>query len=103
MKHRLIMALAVTVLLAAGGVVTASAQGTQQERMKLCNTQANAHHLIGSDRMQFMSTCLSKRGREHMQMNTQQQKMKSCNADANVKGLKGAARKRYMSACLRGK
>lgn len=104
MKHRLITALALTTLLAVGGVVTVNAQGSQQEKMKLCNTQANARHMMGRDRMQFMSGCLSKGGGKHMgMMNMQQRKMKTCSADAKEKGLKGAARKRYMSGCLKGK
>jgi hypothetical protein len=102
MKHRLITALAVAALLTVGGrAVTVSAQGSQQDRMKLCNTQASARHLMGGERRRFMSTCLSKRPRRHMAMNTQQRKMKACSAGAKSKGMKGAARKRYMSECLR--
>ncbi len=102
MKHPLITALALAALLTAGGkAVTVSAQGTQQERMKLCNTQAGARHLMGGERRRFMSTCLSKRRTGHMAMNTQQRKMKECSAGAKAKGLKGTARKRYMSECLR--
>jgi psiF repeat-containing protein len=103
MNHRLIPALALGALLAVGGAVTVSAQGTQQDRMRLCNTDANARHLMGADRRQFMSTCLSKRGREHMTMNRQQRKMKDCSAEAKAKGFKGAARKMYMSDCLKGR
>lgn len=107
MHHRLIPALALGALLAVGGALTVSAQGTQQgtqqDRMRLCNTDANARHLMGTDRRQFMSTCLSKRGREHMTMNRQQRKMKDCSAQAQAKGFKGAARKLYMSDCLKGR
>lgn len=103
MNHRLIPALALGALLAVGGAVTVSAQGTQQDRMRMCNTDASARHLMGADRRQFMSTCLSKQGREHMTMNRQQRKMKDCSADAKGKGLKGADRKRYMSDCLKGR
>lgn len=102
MKHPVITALALAALLAVGsGTVTVSAQGTQQERMKLCNSQASGRHLMGGDRRRFMSTCLSKRHKGHMAMNTQQRKMKDCSAGAKARGLKGAARKRYMSGCLR--
>ncbi len=102
MKHPLITALALAALLTAGsGVVTVRAQGTQQERMRLCNSQASARHLMGGDRRRFMSTCLSKRHKGHMAMNTQQRKMKVCSAGAKSRELKGAARKRYMSNCLR--
>jgi hypothetical protein len=103
MNHRLFPALALGALLAVGGAVTVSAQGTQQDRMRLCNTDANARHLMGADRRQFMSTCLSKRGREHMTNNRQQRKMTDCSAKAKAKGLKGAARKHYMSDCLRAR
>jgi hypothetical protein len=104
MNHRLIPALALGALLAIGGAaVTVSAQGTQQQKMKLCNTDANARHLMGTERRQFMSTCLSKRGRQHTTLNGQQQKMKDCSAAAKAKEFKGAARKRYMSGCLKGR
>lgn len=103
MKHQLITALILAALLGAGGSVTASAQGTQQEKMRLCNTQANARHLMGTDRREFMSGCLSNRGSEHRSMNSQQRRMKSCSADAKSKGMKGAARKHYMSECLKGR
>jgi hypothetical protein len=103
MNHRLFPALALGALLAVGGAVTVSAQGTQQERMRLCNTDANARHLMGTNRRQFMSTCLSHRGAEHRASNSQQRKMKACSAEAKTKGLKGAARRRYMSDCLRGR
>lgn len=104
MNLRMIPALALGALLAVGAVAPVSAQGTQQERMKLCNTQANARHLMGADRRQYMSTCLSGRGgREPMGMNSQQRKMKACSAEAKGKGLMGAARKRFMSECLRGR
>ncbi len=104
MNHRLFPALALGALLAVGGAVTVSAQGTQQQaRMRLCNTHANARHLMGADRRQFMSTCLSKRGRKHMTMNRQQRRMKDCSAAAKAKGFRGAARKRYMSDCLKGR
>ena len=102
MKHPLVTALALAALLAMGsGVVTVSAQGTQQQRMRLCNSQASARHLMGAGRRRFMSTCLSRRHEGPRAMNTQQRKMKDCNAGAKASGLKGAARKRYMSECLR--
>jgi len=103
MKHPLITALALAALLAGGGAVPARAQGPQQERMKMCNTQANARHLMGGQRRQYMSTCLSRRGGGHMSMNSQQRRMRACSADAKSRGLKGAARKRYMSDCLKGR
>jgi hypothetical protein len=103
MNHRLIPVLALGALLAVGGAVTVSAQGTQQQRMRLCNTDANARHLMGAHRREFMSTCLSRRGREHMTTNSQQRKMKACSAEAKTRGLRGAARKRYLSDCLKGR
>lgn len=103
MNRRIVPTLALGALLAIGGAVTVSAQGTQQDRMRLCNTDANARHLMGTDRRQFMSTCLSKRGRDHMMMNRQQRKMKDCSAAAKAKALNGAARRHYMSDCLKGR
>ena len=103
MNHHLIAVLALGGLLAVGGVATVGAQGTQQDRMRLCNTDANARHLMGANRQQFMSTCLSRREREHKSMNSQQRKMKDCSATAKAKRFTGAARKRYMSDCLKGR
>lgn len=103
MKHPLITALALAALLAGGGAVTVKAQGPQQDRMRMCNAQANVRHLMGGQRRQYMSTCLSKGGGGHMAMNPQRRRMSACNANAKTRGLKGAARKRYMSDCLKGR
>ena len=97
MKSRHIPVLAVTALLALGTAVT-SAQTPQQTRMKQCNMDASAKHLMGSDRQEFMRACLSGK---HMMLNRQQQRMSDCNARAKAKGLSGGLRKSFMSSCLR--
>lgn len=103
MKHRRITALALAALLALSATFTVSAQGTQQEKMKQCNIEANARHLAGNERRQYMKVCLSAAGKPHKALNAQQQRMKFCNAQANVKGLKGAERKQFMSSCLKSR
>ena len=95
-KYRHIPILAVAALLALGTAVT-SAQTPQQMRMKQCNMDASAQHLMGSRRQAFMRACLSGK---HM-INRQQQRMRDCNAQAKVKGLSGGRRKTFMSNCLR--
>lgn len=97
MKYRHISALTVAVLLALGATVT-SAQTPQQMRMRQCNVEASARHLMGSRRQAYMRTCLQGR---HATLTAQQQKMRFCNAQAKAKGLMGARRSSFMSSCLR--
>lgn len=97
MRYRHIPALAVAALLALGTAVT-NAQTPQQMRMKQCNFDASAKHLMGSSRQAFMRACLAGR---HTMLNRQQQRMRDCNAQARVKGLSGDRRKSFMSSCLR--
>ena len=68
------------------------AQNAQQERMKVCNTQAAGKK--GDERKKFMSECLSKK------KVSQQEKMKACNIKAGE--MKGDERKKFMSECLKG-
>jgi hypothetical protein len=67
----------------------------QQEKMKVCNTQAGDKK--GDERKAFMSECL-KVGAPAAPM-TQQEKMKACNTKAGEK--KGDERKTFMSECLK--
>jgi hypothetical protein len=69
--------------------------GSQQDRMKDCNTKAA--DMKGDARKAFMKKCLSGASAAG---NTQQQKMKSCNAEAKAKTLSGDERKKFMSECL---
>ncbi|HVS76381.1 MAG TPA: PsiF family protein [Steroidobacteraceae bacterium] len=102
MSDRRITALALAALLALGsGASALHAQGSQQKRMTTCNSAANARHLMGSERRDFMRSCLSGPGHRQAKLTAQQRKMRTCNAAANAKGLKGAERKRYMSTCLK--
>jgi hypothetical protein len=82
--------------------LSAAAQNAQQDKMKICNTQAKAQSLSGDARKSFMKTCLSAQPATEPKLNSQQQKMKQCNADAKTKGLSGAERKSFMSTCLKG-
>jgi hypothetical protein len=74
--------------------------GSQQEKMKTCNAEANQKGLKGTDRQAFMKTCLSAAAATHT---SQQEKMKQCNSDATAQHLKGDQRKQFMSTCLKGK
>ena len=96
MSYRHISVLAVTALLALGAAVT-SAQ-SPQARMKQCNIEASARHLMGHRRQEFMRTCLKSR---HAALTAQQERMRRCNAQAKAKGLSGARRSSFMSSCLR--
>jgi hypothetical protein len=102
MSDRRITALALAALLALGaGSAGTHAQTSQQRKMTTCNAEANAKHLMGSGRQEFMRGCLSGPGHRHTALTAQQRKMKTCNAEASAKGLKGVARRRYMSMCLK--
>jgi psiF repeat len=68
-----------------------AADNAQQERMKLCNTEAADKQ--GDERKKFMSSCLSAKKL------TQQEKMKNCNVKAV--DMKGDDRKTFMSECLK--
>ena len=96
-----IPALTVAAILGLGTAVTAGAQNSQQMMMQHCNAEASSRHLMGSDRKDFMRTCLRSPTKRHLTLNSQQQRMRSCSAQAKSKGLTGSDRKRFMSSCLR--
>jgi len=100
MKHVVLGAFLVTVLLAPG---VARATNAQQQKMKDCNTQATSQKLTGPDREKFMSQCLKAGGNGGAQLTAQQQKMKDCNAQATQQHKTGKDRKTFMSSCLSGK
>jgi hypothetical protein len=74
----------------------------QQNKMKMCNDQANARGLgegKGEERQAFMKECLSAKTPKSGKT-AQQEKMKACNTEAGEKKLKGDERKKFMSTCL---
>src|SRR6266536_2016799 len=77
-------------------------RASQQERMKICNTEAGAKNLAGDTRGTCMSTRLSGRTAVEPAVNSQQQKMKDCNVRAGEQKLTGDARRTFMSSCLKG-
>ncbi|NGZ04166.1 MAG: phosphate starvation-inducible protein PsiF [Nitrospira sp. WS238] len=91
-------------VLSLGGTPYALGAPAQQNKMKVCNDQANTKGLgegKGEERRAFMKECLSAKsekgggGKE-----SQQNKMKTCNKEAAAKELTGDARKKFMSNCL---
>ncbi|MBW8075672.1 MULTISPECIES: PsiF family protein [Metallibacterium] len=127
MQIRLIGALALTSLLAAG-VASAATPGkpmtTSQQRMAECSHQSKG--MKGAAHKKFMSECMKGQaaapmaaskpmmaghemakpmmGGKHMMSGKamQQEKMKDCSAEAKTKKLSGTARKTFMSTCLKG-
>jgi hypothetical protein len=84
---------------------TISYAGAQQNKMKACNSEADAKGLSGEgkgeERKAFMKECLSaKAPAKAAAAKNQQEKMKSCNKEAKAKNLKGDERKSFMSTCL---
>ena len=99
-SRKCILLIAATVAL--GLATLAPASNAQQQKMTTCNAQAKAKSLSGSERSQFMKSCLRASGGHSHAMNSQQMKMKTCSADAKAKALKGSARRSFMSTCLKG-
>lgn len=91
----------IAAMAALGFVTVAPANNAQQQKMTMCNAQAKAKSLSGSERNQFMKGCLRASGDHSRSMNSQQMKMKACNADAKAKALKGNARRSFMASCLK--
>jgi hypothetical protein len=87
-------AFAATSAAPAGDASGAKPMSKQQGRMADCNATAKEKALKGSERKQFMSSCLSDKKKG------QQDKMTTCNKDAKDKALKGDERKEFMSSCL---
>ena len=116
MQIRLIGALALTSLLAAGvasATTPSKPMTTSQQRMAECSHQSKG--MKGTAHKKFMSECMKGHaaapmaGAKHemakpmMGSKTmQQEKMKACSAEAKTKKLSGAARKTFMSSCLKG-
>lgn len=93
--------LLIAALAALGFATVAPANNAQQQKMTMCNSQAKAKSLTGSERSQFMKSCLHTSGNPAHAMNRQQMKMKACNADAKAKALKGSERRSFMASCLK--
>ena len=121
MQIRLIGALALTSLLAAGvasATTPSKPMTTSQQRMAECSHQSKG--MKSAAHKKFMSECMKGHaaapmaGAKHemakhemakpmMGSKTmQQEKMKACSAEAKTKKLSGAARKTFMSSCLKG-
>jgi hypothetical protein len=84
---------------AALAAAPAMAAGTQQERMKACNTEAADKK--GDERKAFMKQCLSDKAAAAKSARTaQQEKMKACNVTAKKDKLAGDKRKAFMKDCL---
>ncbi|MEO8039239.1 MAG: PsiF family protein [Betaproteobacteria bacterium] len=71
----------------------------QQEKMKLCSTEAKTRSLKGDDRRAFMSQCLAATAEEKQARQAQLEKSKACVAEAKSKALKGEARKKFVNEC----
>ena len=91
-------------VLGLGWTPFAMAAPAQQNKMKVCNEQANAKGLgegKGEERKAFMKECLSAKSEKSAGgKESQQNKMKACNKEASEKNLKGDDRKQFMSECL---
>jgi hypothetical protein len=70
-----------------------------QQRMKSCNTQAQAKGLDGAERSRFITACLN--GDGHARQQTPRERLHDeCNERA--RGLEGAERRGFMTQCEKG-
>jgi hypothetical protein len=89
---------ATALMLAATGAAARELTPAQQ-RMKACNTQAQANRLEGAMRSRFMTTCLNGDGHER-ELTPRQRLHEECNARA--RGLVGAERRGFTTQCEKG-
>jgi hypothetical protein len=98
MLKEVVIAVSLTLPLAALAADEKKELTPQQQKMATCNKQAGEKKLAGEERKKFMSTCLSGDSKKM----TQQEKMTQCNKEAGEKKLAGEERKKFMSSCLSG-
>lgn len=72
----------------------------QQQRMRVCNTQADGKQLKGGERNHFIRACLKGGGNGH-RMTPRQKQNQACNEQAKKQGLQGAERRGFMSECTK--
>jgi psiF repeat len=89
----LALAFAATASFAASHAAAAPAKTPQQEKMAMCNKDAEGKK--GDERKTFMKGCL---GAKSTAAGNQREKMKMCNKDAT--GKAGDERKMFMKDCL---
>src|SRR5579864_1451627 len=80
---------------------SAAAQGgSQQDKMKACNTLADNKGLKGDDRKNFMQDCLNKPGNQPLNDMSQKDKLNVCKNLADRKNLKGEGRRSFLKDCM---
>jgi len=73
----------------------------QQQRMRVCNTQADGKKLRGGERNHFIRACLKGAGGDGHRMTPRQKQNQACNEQAKQQGLEGAERRGFMSECTK--
>ena len=97
-----LLLLAVTLVLLQGGRAYAIEPLTpQQQRMRVCNTQAEEKRLKGGDRNHFVRACLKGSNGNGHRMTPRQKQSEACNEQAKKQGLEGAERRGFMSECTK--
>jgi Skp family chaperone for outer membrane proteins len=72
----------------------AAAENPQQNKMKMCQTQAGEKKLEGKDRQAYVNDCLKAKPEK------KESKMAMCNKQ--TAGLKGDERSKAQSECMKG-
>jgi hypothetical protein len=70
-----------------------------QQRMRTCNTQAQAKGLAAGERNKFMRDCLKGGNGNGKKLSAHQRRNQDCNREAKAKGLEGSERRGFMSEC----
>ena len=70
-----------------------------QQRMRACNTKADAKGLEAGARNQFMRACLNGRKGDGKPLTARQRVSEQCNQQAREQRLQGAERRGFMSEC----
>jgi hypothetical protein len=99
-KVLLVMTLLSLAMSGLPGRAAADNQGSQQDKVKACNTAADSKGLKGDDRKTFMQDCLSKAGNQQLSEMSQKDKMNTCKNLADRKNLTGSDRRSFIKDCM---
>jgi hypothetical protein len=96
---RRILALTAVALLACGGgyAPETKAANAQQEKMKMCQTQAAEKKLEGKARQEFVNNCLKAKPEK-----TASSKSKLAECNAKTKGLSKEEANKVRAECMKG-
>ena len=102
-KMSLIMtlSLAMTASLPARTAAQNKPDASQQDKLQACNNMADKKGLTGTDRKNFVQSCMSKaNGTQPVSDMSQSDKMNTCKNLADKKNLTGKDRRSFIKDCM---